>query len=143
MPAPPAYLDECVDRPVAEDLRRRGFDVLTAIESGRAGYPDRAQLEYATSQGRVILSYDRLDFRRLHTTFLQTGRPHRGNIILPQTRIIRRRQIRAALLLEWFGIVASERSHLMVWNHLQQQLLRSNRIPGYSEDEVRVALGER
>ena len=90
----------------------------------------------------MILSYDRMDFRRLHTTFLQTGRPHRGIIVLPQTRIIPRRQIRAALLLEWFGIIASDHSHLMVWNDLQQRLVRGYRIPGYTEDEVRVALGE-
>lgn len=35
MPAPRVYLDECVDRPVSEALRARGFDVLTAIEAGR------------------------------------------------------------------------------------------------------------
>ena len=142
MSAPPAYLDECVDRPVAEDLRRRGFDVLTAIEAGRSQYPDQAQLEFATSLGRVILSYNRMDFRRLHAAFVQTGRPHGGIIILPQTRIIPRRQIRAALLLEWFGIVASEHSHLMVWNDLQQQLVRGYRVAGYGEEEIRIALGE-
>lgn len=100
MPAPPAYLDECVDRPVAEDLRHRGFDVLTAVEAGRGQYPDRAQLEYATSAGRVILTYNRMDFRRLHAAFVQAGRPHGGIIILPQTRMIPRRQVRAAMLLE-------------------------------------------
>src|SRR5215212_3579360 len=110
MPAPPAYLDECIDRLVADDLRRRGLDVLTAVEAGRGHYPDQAQLEYATSVGRVILSFNRMDFRRLHLAFVQTGGPHGGIIILPQTRITPRRQIRAALLLEW--------SHLMVWNDL-------------------------
>jgi hypothetical protein len=33
MPAPPAYLDERIDRPVVEGLRQRGFDVLTALEA--------------------------------------------------------------------------------------------------------------
>lgn len=30
-PAPPVYLDECVDRPVIEAFRQRGLDVLTAL----------------------------------------------------------------------------------------------------------------
>ena len=142
MPAPPAYLDECIDRLVVDDLRRRGFDVLTALEAGRGQFPDQAQIEYATSVGRVILSFNRMDFRRLHLAFVQTGRPHGGIIVLPQTRSIPRRQIRAALLLEWFGITVSNHSHLMVWNDLQQRLVRRYRIDGYTEDEVRVALGE-
>lgn len=53
MPAPPVYLDECVDRPVSEALRARGFDVLTALEAGRGEDPDDAQLAYATAIGRV------------------------------------------------------------------------------------------
>jgi hypothetical protein len=141
MAAPPAYLDECIDRLVADDLRHRGFDVLTAMEAGRGQYPDQAQLEYATSVGRVILSFNRMDFRRLHLAFVQTGRPHGGMIILPQTRNTPRRQIRAALRLEWFGITVRNRSHLMVRNDLQQQIIRGYRIAGYTEDEVRVALG--
>jgi hypothetical protein len=28
MPAPPVYLDECIDRPVAVALRHRGFDFV-------------------------------------------------------------------------------------------------------------------
>jgi hypothetical protein len=51
MPAPPVYLDEGIDRPVAEALLQRGFDVLTALDAGRGEEPDDAQLEHATSLG--------------------------------------------------------------------------------------------
>jgi hypothetical protein len=142
MAAPPAYLDECIDRLVADDLRRRGFDVLTALEAGRSHYSDPAQLQYATSVGHVLVTFNRMDFRRIHLASVQTGRPHGGIIILPQTRNIPRRQILAALLLEWCGITVSSHSHLMVWNDLQQQLIRGCRIDGYTDDHVRVALAE-
>jgi hypothetical protein len=40
MRAPPAYLDECIDAPFAEALRKRGFTVLTAREAGTLGEAD-------------------------------------------------------------------------------------------------------
>jgi hypothetical protein len=63
MAAPPAYLDECMTRAVAAAPRERGIDVLTAFEAGRDEDLDHAQLEYATSQGRVLVAYHRRDFR--------------------------------------------------------------------------------
>ena len=44
MPSAPVYADECVDRPVVELLRAKGFDVLTAFEAGQSNEPDAAQL---------------------------------------------------------------------------------------------------
>jgi len=35
VPAPPVYLDECVDQPLAEAMRARGYDVSTAREAAR------------------------------------------------------------------------------------------------------------
>lgn len=65
----PLFSDENMDLPVITELRRLGCDVLTALEAGRAnrGIPDPDQLAYATSLGRAVLTFDRRDFRRLHT----------------------------------------------------------------------------
>jgi hypothetical protein len=56
------YLDEDVNHgpKVADELRRRGIDAVTALEAGRAGreIPDQEQLEYATGQGRVMVTQD-------------------------------------------------------------------------------------
>lgn len=41
------YLDEDVDPQLAEDLRRRGFDVEASREAGRLGATDREQHELA------------------------------------------------------------------------------------------------
>jgi hypothetical protein len=35
MPPPLVYADECIQRPVVEGLRERGFNVVTALEAGR------------------------------------------------------------------------------------------------------------
>jgi hypothetical protein len=61
------YADENLPLPVVEDLRRRGHDVLTALEAGLAGQatPDNVILA-ASSDQRVLLTLNRRHFVRLH-----------------------------------------------------------------------------
>jgi hypothetical protein len=71
------YLDEDVIHGplVAGELRKRGLDAVTALEAGRASQEisDQEQLEYATGQGRVMVTQD-VHFRpRL---------PHGGLIVM-------------------------------------------------------------
>jgi predicted nuclease of predicted toxin-antitoxin system len=141
MAAPPAYLDECIDRPVADALGERGFDVLTAIEAGQGEKLDEEQLQFALSLGRVLLTYDRSDFRRLHATYLSTGRHHGGIVAIPQVPPVSRRQLRAALMLDWLGTLDEHRSRMFQWNDLQGRLLSGLRLSGYSEDEINEAVG--
>jgi len=82
------YLDEDVVHgpAVASELRNRGVDAITALEAGRAGreISDQEQLEYATRQGRVMVTQD-LRFRpRLpHGGLVVMQRPMRlGDYIL-------------------------------------------------------------
>src|SRR5687768_681057 len=62
------YADENFPLRVVEELRRLGYDVLTALEDGRANQSitDLQLLERATELGRVVLTLNRLDFKRLH-----------------------------------------------------------------------------
>lgn len=59
------HLDENVSNAVAEGLRRRGIDVTTTPEEALIGASDKAQLEFALSQKRVIFTQD-TDFLRMH-----------------------------------------------------------------------------
>jgi predicted nuclease of predicted toxin-antitoxin system len=59
------HLDEHISARIAAGLRRRHIDVTTAAEAGLAGADDAAQLEFATSSGRVLVTHD-ADFLRLH-----------------------------------------------------------------------------
>ncbi len=140
---PPAvYLDECIDRPVLEAMRQRGFDVLTALEAGRGEDPDEAQLVYASEHGRVFFTYNRMDFRRLHAKFARAGRPHAGIVVMPQASPLRRRQLRAVMLLDWLGSLNGGcASRLFQWNDLQRVLVSGLRLPGYTEADTMDVLG--
>src|SRR5438270_8349531 len=73
------YTDECFSRPVVEELRKLGHDVLTAHEAGQANQqiPDADQLAFAITRGRAVVSFNRRHFKYLHTTVA----PHRGIIV--------------------------------------------------------------
>ncbi len=73
------YMDEHVPRAVTDGLRRRGVDALTVQAAGTLGADDERQLEYASQEGRVIVTQD-ADFLRLHST----GHQHRGIVYVPQ-----------------------------------------------------------
>ncbi len=63
------YADENFPWRVVEELRRLGYDVLTAFEDGRANQAitDRGLLARATEINRTLLTLNRLDFKRLHS----------------------------------------------------------------------------
>ena len=67
-PRHPLYADEDVPGPLIDELRARGYDVLTAQEDGRGGQriPDPSVLTRATAIGRVVLTKNRNHFHRLH-----------------------------------------------------------------------------
>jgi predicted nuclease of predicted toxin-antitoxin system len=142
---PPVYADENVSRRLTDALRERGFDVLAAREAGTLGQDDDAQLAFAAAAGRVLLSFDRHDFRRTHTAFLRRGGQHPGIVLLPQGAGVARSAIRTAMLLDWLAAQgpAAGLSPLLNWNDLQRALHGGFRPPGYSEHEVLVALGGR
>ena len=60
------YADENFDYPVVERLRVLGHDVLTVQESGEQGGDDDQVLATATAASRIVLTFDRRDFSRLH-----------------------------------------------------------------------------
>jgi predicted nuclease of predicted toxin-antitoxin system len=80
-PPPPLYLDEDVSVVVAAILRARGFEAMTARDSGQLGRSDFDQLIFAAKVGCVLLTHNRVDFERLHREWFQNGRPHKGIII--------------------------------------------------------------
>jgi hypothetical protein len=75
------YLDEDVDVLVADLIRARGFVALTTCEAGQLGRADSAQLVYAASQQKTLLTHNRVDFETLAQAYVATGQPHAGIII--------------------------------------------------------------
>ena len=62
------YSNENFPRPVVEELRRLGHDVLTVLEAGKAeqAIADDEVLAFSVSQGRALLTLNRKHFIRLH-----------------------------------------------------------------------------
>jgi hypothetical protein len=59
------HLDENVSGAVATALRGRGIDVTTPADVGLIGANDHEHLQFALSQGRIVVTHDD-DFTRLH-----------------------------------------------------------------------------
>jgi predicted nuclease of predicted toxin-antitoxin system len=143
MNLPPIYLDECIDYRLATALRTAEIDVLTVSEAGAASHDDEAQLSFATSQGRMLLSQNQIDFRRLHATFMRTGRPHGGIVLVPQTVPYQRLERRVRLLLDWVARFSEHQSRLFTWTALQQEIIHGFRLPEWDETIVRDTVGWR
>lgn len=94
------YLDEdSMDHALVLALRARGVDVLTTQEAGMLARLDEENLEFASSQGRVLYSYNVADFYRLHTAWLTGGRSHAGLILGQQQQYSIGEQLRRLLKL--------------------------------------------
>jgi len=75
------YLDEDVSVFVAQLIRPHGFDVLTTREAQNLGQADAAQLQFAATHQRTILTHNRCDYELLHETALGEQRSHAGILI--------------------------------------------------------------
>jgi len=76
--------DENFAAAVVGQLRLLGHDVLTCVEAGVANRntPDAEVLAFAALQGRVVLTFNRWDFIRLH----RAGTRHAGIIVCTEDR---------------------------------------------------------
>lgn len=52
------YLDENLSLTIADGLRRRGVDVVTARDAKRLGDDDESQLVFATAEERILVTFD-------------------------------------------------------------------------------------
>lgn len=59
--------EDSVEKSLITAFRNAGLDVVTVTDVDRQSYSDEEQLIWATEQERVIYSYNRQDFCRLHT----------------------------------------------------------------------------
>jgi hypothetical protein len=115
--------------------------VTSAREARRTGDDDAAQLAYAAQRDLLLISHDTHGFWRLHQTYQRLQQPHGGIALIPYgpPPLV---EVQVAMLLDWLASLPDHRSRLFRWHDLQQWLIQGNRLPGYSEDDVRFALGQ-
>jgi hypothetical protein len=81
------FLDEDIHLALAGALRKRGYDAIHAAELRRFGMADKEQLEFATREGRCLLTFNVGDFVQLHNEWIESGREHAGIIVSKQMTI--------------------------------------------------------
>jgi Domain of unknown function (DUF5615) len=79
-------LDEHLSPAIAEQLDRRGHDVVTAADAGLAGFDDAQVLSAATRDRRAVVTNNIRDFRPLHAAYLTMNSVHYGIVLVPASK---------------------------------------------------------
>jgi hypothetical protein len=94
------YMDEdAMDQDLVRALRARGVDVTTALDGEMIGCADMDHLDYATTQNRVLCTFNVGDFCRLHTAYVNQGKSHAGIVLMRQQHYAIGEQMRRLLRL--------------------------------------------
>ena len=94
------YIDEdSFEKSLVSAFRNANLDVLTVADVGRESDSDEEQLIWAAQHDRVLYSYNRRDFCRLHGDFLSAERNHAGIIVLRQQRYSVGQQLQGIMAL--------------------------------------------
>ncbi len=78
-------LDEDISPKVAEILRKKGMDAVSAHETGMLEASDDEQLAFAVAERRAIVTRNRDDFITLTVQYFNDLKQHRGLIVVPHT----------------------------------------------------------
>ncbi len=92
-----SFLDEDVDVDLVPPLRAQGFEAYSVRDVGRRSMSDEDQLYFATERGWTLVTHNVLDFKKLHTQWVNQGRDHAGIIVSKRVEI--GRMLRALLNL--------------------------------------------
>ncbi len=79
------YLDEDLSPRIAERLRQRGIDAVSAFEAGHVQRSDREQLLYAAQEGRGLVTRNVRHFVLLAQEAIRRQEPHAGIILCPSS----------------------------------------------------------
>ena len=81
------FTDEDVYGVTAIALRNSGYDAISTAEAHRLGATDESQLIWATSENRVLVTFNVGHFAKLHGDWMERGRKHAGIVVSAQRPI--------------------------------------------------------
>ncbi len=103
-------LDEIFSPEIASALVKRGHDVVAvAADPGLVGLPDEQVLEWATAQGRCLVTENVKDFEVLRRASSAQGRTHAGLLYSGPRRFPRDRRFLGALVVALDQMIAAGR----------------------------------
>jgi hypothetical protein len=90
------YLDADVDVKLAANLRRAGYDCVSAREVGNAALDDETQMVFAANEGRTLLTHNIQHFVPLFERWWHASLSHPGVVVSQQTSLgeLQRRVLR-------------------------------------------------
>jgi predicted nuclease of predicted toxin-antitoxin system len=93
-------LDEMFSPEIAAELVKRGHDVVAvAADPGLVGLPDEQVLEWATDQGRCLVTENVKDYEVLRRAAVAQGRTHAGLLYSGPRRFPRDRRFVGVLVV--------------------------------------------
>jgi len=98
------YTDADIHGPFVHALKRKGWDLVRAVDVYPEGQDDRTHFERAAKEGRVLVSND-LDQIRIAQEWILAGRPFAGLVTWPKAR---ERHATPAEIAEAFEALARE-----------------------------------
>jgi predicted nuclease of predicted toxin-antitoxin system len=79
----PLLLDEMFSDAIAQQLRAKGYDVVSVVaHPALVGLPDDQILAYATTEGRALVTANIKDFMPLDSRYRAAGQAHPGLILV-------------------------------------------------------------
>jgi predicted nuclease of predicted toxin-antitoxin system len=75
------FTDAHIPKSVVTQLRQHGVDIIRCEDIGMKYAKDEAQLEYATKEGRTLVTCDE-DFFRLAAQWREAGKHHAGIVYI-------------------------------------------------------------
>jgi predicted nuclease of predicted toxin-antitoxin system len=100
-------LDEMFSPEIAAELVKRGHDVVAvAADPGLVGLPDEQVLEWATDQGRCLVTENVKDYEVLRRAAAAQGTTHAGLLYSGPRRFPRDRRFVGALVVALDKMVA-------------------------------------
>jgi len=74
-------LNENLSDDIAKRLRADGVDAISSHETGMDTQDDDAQMQFAVSQGRAIVTINKRDFARINARYNASSWQHYGVIV--------------------------------------------------------------
>jgi predicted nuclease of predicted toxin-antitoxin system len=75
------YTDVHISREAVRQLQLKGVDIIHCGDVGMSDADDTAHLEYATQNGRVMITCD-ADFEQINAAWQAASRPHGGIVYI-------------------------------------------------------------